>query len=728
MDKKTKPDIADEEKTKILDLAKKRFKKSVAAFNDNYKKAIEILKFKHGIDQWTTAQQNKRKAAKRPALVINELPKFSNIVCGEMRRNKVQIKVAPADGKGSQANAMVRAGMIKNIEYMSNAEVIYDHAGKMLVDCGFAAARVLSRYANDPDDPFLEELYIQPLDNPFCAHPDPGASDSRFYSDGEYFFIDSFMPKDDFVEAYGEDLLPTEKGAEGEGTGDEHWYDDEKVVVREYFYKEYTVVRMAQLSDGQTMTKDEANKHISDITATLAQAKADQDRKRAEAIAAGQEFDEQPIDESEAPTIIKERVVEESHIKWLKITSTEILESNEWPGSYIPVAFATGEYTNIGGKKYYNGLFKDSEDPQRLTNNAYTSLWEVVASMPKAPWKASAKMIEGYENDYLASNAENFPVLKYRSDDKFPGKSPEQNPLGQMPVALFSILQECKQNIKDSVGMYNADVGDKGPEVSGKAILARQAPGDTSTYIYHDNRAGFVAQIGKILNEAIPYYYDSERDVRLRGFNGKDSTVPINTTAGKAAASMKQNPQRYAGIDKKNLKKAMDGGPATPFNNITEGKYDVVITTGPAYQTQRQEAAENIIKIAQLAGKTNPADLWHLVSTLDFPGAEEWADTIRKRVPPGMLPEKEDEQPPPPPPPSPEAQIAMAKVQRETERTKVEKIKLQVEIVKLQNELAQNKDGVNQAIIDKLEELMTEHHPADQPPAPGPGNQGGVTA
>jgi hypothetical protein len=702
------------EETKILELAKKRFDRSVDAFSPSYTKAIEMLKFKHG-EQWSTAQKKAREAAGRPTLTINEMSKFSRLICGEMRRNKVQIKASPASKTGSRANAEVIAGLLKNIEYQSSAETIYDHAGKMLVDCGFAAGRVLSRYTNDEDDPFLQELYFEALDNPFSVHPDPDAKDSRFYSDGEFLFIDSPMLRADFIEEYGEDAIGTVTDSTT-GTECERWYDNDSVIVREYFYKEYKIKKMVRLSDGQNMEKGEAEKFIANTAQTLLQVKADQDTKRTEAMAANIPFDEQEVDPTEVPTIVKERSIKIPHIKWLKITATKILEANEWPGTLIPVAFATGEYTNIAGERRYDGLFKDSMDPQRLINNSYTSLWEIVSLMPKAPWQATAKMIEGYETDYLAANAENFPILKYKKDNDFPGQKPERTYHGANPTAMYTILQECKQNLKDSVGMYNADVGDQGPEVSGKAILARQAPGDTSTYIYHDNRAGFVAQLGKIANDALPGFYDTERDVGVRGFNGKSSTVPINTTVAKVMRTMQENPERYSGIDKKAFNKAKRKGIETPFNNIAEGKYEVFITTGPAYQTQRQEAAENIMKTAQVAGKIRRDDLWHLVNTLDFPGAEEWADSIRKSVPPGVLPEQEDVEPPQPQPPSPEDMLAAAKLDLEKQKLKNESIKMQVEIMKLQNQISQSKESVNAEIINKLEELMSPVHPADMAP------------
>jgi hypothetical protein len=35
------------------------------------------------------------------------------------------------------------------------------------------------------------------------------------------------------------------------------------------------------------------------------------------------------------------------------------------------------------------------------------------------------------------------------------------------------------------------------------------------------------------------------------------------------------------------------------WNDVTRGKYDVVVSTGPAYATRRQEAAENLMKLSE---------------------------------------------------------------------------------------------------------------------------------
>jgi hypothetical protein len=718
-DKKKKR--SEDETQEILTLAKKRFKASVTAWTDNYTNGLKKLRFFHG-DQYDTKTRQERENADRPCLTLNEQPKFALQVCGELRKNKVHIKCSPVDDNGSQQAANVRAGIIKNIEYVSNADSICDHANKTMVISGFGAARVLNRYSNDPKNPFREELYIEKIDNPFAVHYDASAKD-QFFSDAEYCFIDTPMNREDFKDTYGEENFPPSNPVGADGSQDELWWDTEKVLIREYFFKEYTVKTMCQLSDGTVKEKDDAEKYINQLQTTLSASKADQDARRKTANDSGLEYLEQSVDDSAIPTISKEREVEEPHIIWMKITADKILEENTWPGHLIPVPFLTGEYLNIGGKKYYYGMFENAEDAQKMVNHAYTILWEIISLMPKTPIMASAEMIEGYDEDYLAANKENFAVLKYRHDENFPNQKPERMQPGQMPQAAFGMFQECKSDMKDMIGMYNADLGDKGPETSGIAIQQRQIPGDTAMYTYPDNAIAFRAHIGKILNAAMSHYYDTERVVRTRGLDGKDAFQPINTTAGNAMKFLQQNPQRYSGMDKKPLKMALKGpeGSATPFNNITEGVYDVVISTGPAYETQRQQTADSILKIAQMSGKINPADLWHIVNAMaDTPGLEAWLKTIAKRVPPGMLEPKEGEPPQQPLPPSPQVQVLMGKVQLEQAKIQVEKMKLQVQALTLRNKLTESTDGINTAIISKLDELFNEHHPADLAPGMQP--------
>jgi hypothetical protein len=140
----------------FLDLATKRLKREIDADEHNRQAAIEDLKFLNG-DQWDPAEEQRRRLRGRPCLKTNELPKYVNQVVGDMRHNRARIKVRPVDPAGDVNIARIRSGLISNIEYLSNAEAIYDYAGEMATSCGLGAWRVLTRYTEE--NPFIcEEL------------------------------------------------------------------------------------------------------------------------------------------------------------------------------------------------------------------------------------------------------------------------------------------------------------------------------------------------------------------------------------------------------------------------------------------------------------------------------------------------------------------------------------------------------------------------------------------
>jgi hypothetical protein len=682
----------------FLLLAKKRLKKAIEADNHNRVQAVEDLRFING-DQWDLGDKKRRENRGRPVLQINVLPKYCKQVSGEMRKNKVKIKVRPVDSKADVHLAKIREGLIYNIEYLSNSESIYDHASKMLVDCGYGAWRVLTRYTDE--NPFLEEIYMERIENPFSVYLDPEAKDQNF-ADAEWGFIITKLARDDFKEIYGEDAVPGADLAETPpvGTMNEHWYDKDNVTLAEYFYKEYTITRMALLSDGQMMEKDDAQKYIADMKESYAQIKATNP--------------EAQIDDNNIPTITKERDVEEPIIKWTTITAVQILDEKEWAGKYIPIVLVTGEETNIEGKKYIQGLIRNAKDPQRMLNYWHTSAAETVALAPKAPWMVTAKQIEGYEEDYKSANEDNLPFMKYNIDPANPNARPERLTIGQVPQAIFTEIQRAEQNIKDTIGMYNADVGDQGRELSGKAIFARQMPGDTATYVYPDNMARAIAYGGKIINDLIPHIYDTERDLRLRNVDDTEAFVPVNVNAGKALSMMQENPQKYSGIDKNSLQQTLQkSGPEGKYNDLTAGKYDIVITTGPTFATQRIEAAENMIKIAMSSAKMNPIDKYFTVKNLDFPGSDEYAEAVKKTLPPGIIPPKEGERPPQPLPPPPQMQALMLKTQVEGERMKTEKLKQQVALARLLKETKETDTDVRRTVLNLLAEINAPAHPAD---------------
>ena len=726
-EKKSTGTMTGKKKSDFLSLAIKRLKRAIDKDDHNRKAAIEDLEFLNG-DQWDEGERKRRKLRNRPCLTLNLLPKFVDQIVGDMRQNRPKIKIRPIDSKADPAIAKIREGIIWNIEYLSGAEAIHDDAGEAATASGYGAWRVLTRYTEE--NPFEQEIYLDPIENPFNVHMDPAAK-HFMYSDSNYGFILDKMPVDEFKETYPGKTVPGDTLDRGAGTDYEEWWDDETITVAEYYVKEKKKIAMAQMDNGEVITVEEANKRIAEwqeknMTPVLSPAMGMPGE------GAGPEGlpplppaipAPTPMMEPE-PKIVRTRDTDKIKIRHYVITASEILKEEACPGEFIPIILLRGRIRNIGGKTYVRGLIRDAKDPQRLVDYWNTAAAEAIALAPKTPWIGTAKQFQGYENDYAAANIENFPFLKYNLDQGAP--PPTRVPFGDPPVAMFAQISRAEENLKSVVGMFNRDVGDQGPEMSGVALTKAQTPGDVATFAFIDNLARAIEYEGRIINAMIPEVYDTERDVRLRNVDDTETFAPINTTAANALENITTNPTRYQGLDKKKLMKSIqEKGDQAIFNDIAAGKYDVVVDAGPSYTTQRQESADSMMKLVE----ADPQRLMGIagdliVRNLDFKDADTLATRLEKTLPAGLKELKEGEEPPPPAPPDPNVVISQAMVQVEqlkveTARQKlmfdaqIQSQKLAIEKLKVMKEGLEGKNDVRKEILEVLQEVFASQHPAD---------------
>ena len=736
----------------LLEIARKRLKKCIDADTHNRTAAVEDLKFAVGIDQWDPQEKQRRGQRGRPAIQINLLPKYIKQVSGEMRQSRGRVNVKPVDSRADKHIAKIRRGIINNIEYLSGAESIYDQAGKMCVTCGYGAWRILTRRCEE--NPFVQEIYMELVRNPFLVYIDPNAKD-QMAADAEYGFILSKVPRDEFEDEWPGKEIPGEDINTAPGVSAENWYDKDTITVAEYFVREKEKKKMCQMETGEVLSEEEANEIIKDWedkkklfeqVQMEAQQKAQAmqqmqvQQQQAQSGQAGQPQPQQGSPQPPPPTggippgggvpqqglipplaeelgprpkIAKRQEAEVWKVKQYKITHSEVLEGpNDFAGKYIPIVLVKGEETNIEGKPYVEGLIRQAKDPQRLFNYWTTSAAETVALAPKAPWMGTAKQFEGYENDYANANVENFPYLLYNHVDGVP--VPQRSQPGNPPVAIFAQIQQAQENIRQSIGMYKADIGEDTPERTGAAVINKQIPGDTATFIYPDNLRKAREYGGKIINEMIPEIYDSERDVRLRDTDDSETYVPINTTAGAALKMIRENPDRFSRMDIMRLKKSIkDKGEDAKYNDLTIGKYDIVITSGPSFATQRQEASESMMRIISAYPEMMKTAGDLVVGNMDFKDADKLAKRLEKTIPPQLREQREGEPPPQPLPPPPQIVMMMEKTKTEQIKQQKEQLKTKVEMIKLYKETKETEVEMRKLIMKVLAELTGPKHPAD---------------
>uniref|UniRef100_UPI002FD97C0A portal protein n=1 Tax=Arsukibacterium sp. TaxID=1977258 RepID=UPI002FD97C0A len=522
-----------------------------------------------------------------------------------VEENKVQA-VQNLAGNSDYDMAELYQYLIRNIEYTSNAETHYDRAFQHCVEGGFGWLRVLTCYAND--HAFDQDIKITSIANRFSVLMDPDGTEPDC-SDRNYCFISERMKKKDFDRKY-----PGKRTGElGDADRGEYswWVNEEHIRVAEYFYRVPAKRKLLLLSDQRTVFLDEIEKALPALV-------------------------EQGI------TVLREREVQTFKVMWEKITAYDVLEGpKEWPGSTLPITPVLGKEIILSDKTYYRGLIRYAKDAQRMHNFWMTAATERVALAPKAPWTAPAEAIEGYEAEWAAANRENRSVLRYNSLPNGDKPSREQPP--SMPSAELQIAMSMTDEMKATIGIYDASMGAQSNETSGRAILARQRQGDRGTFAYIDNLGKAIRRIGQILIEIIPKVYDTERVVRMRFEDETGDYVRINQVV--------QDPVTMEEIK---------------INDISLGRFDVTIKTGPSYQTQRMEAADSLMQFVQAMPAAGGVIMDLIAKNMDWPGASDIAERLRKILPPGILTPQEQEEAgmdTEPPAPTPAEQAEMVKAE-----------------------------------------------------------------
>lgn len=716
----------------FLDKVMKQLEKDWKADKHNREAAIEDLEFANPGDpkQWSP-EALKARGEGRPYLTINLFPQYINQITGDIRHNRPRAKVVPDSSDADIHMARIREGIISDSEYNSNSDYIYIEAGEMMTTCGYGAWRINTRYTDG--NPFIQEFYDELIENPFTVIMDSRAK-CPVYSDAKHCFIISKLPRKEFQELYHDATAQPESILKGnKGVANELWWDSENITVAEYFKIDTESKQMCQMEDGSVISREEADKLIESYKKLVsAVSSAGLQSTPTDAVAPSSTAN-QPVETPQPmpvppqlppePKILQEKEAKVPVVKHYKLTATDILSENgldgeKFPGKYIPVVLITGKRTNLEGKRYISGVVRNAKDAARYVNYSYTTVAETIALQPRAPFMGTPKQFEGFENDYATANTQNLPFLKYNPDVADNGQivpPPNRMSPGNAPAALFQQLSTSLALFDSAIGMNKTDLGAAGPERTGAAINARQRPGDIRTFFYIDNLARGIQHGAKIKNEMIPEIFDTKRDARLRHADDTESYVPLNTTVGEAAATIRSNPARYRGLNPLGITRAIQTvGPDVKFNDINKGSYRVEVVVGPSYATQRQEAAEMMMRLTQSMPQKMGIGLDLLIKKMGFQDCDALAERIKKTLPPGIAKPTPGEPPTPPMPPSPQAQLVMSKAQTEKIKQQKEALKAKVEMIRMLKEVKEGEKDVKKQILDTLAELYANEHPADK--------------
>lgn len=306
--------------------------------------------------------------------------------------------------------------------------------------------------------------------------------------------------------------------------------------------------------------------------------------------------------------VVGERDVRSYEVTHRVITAVDLLEEKKWAGSYIPIVPVYGDIVNIEGERFYQSLIRDAKDPQRMFNFWRTASTEIVALAPRVPYIGPRGSFTTDAEKWSTANRKSHAYLEY---DPQPGQPPPQRqPLdGGVAAGALQEALNASDDMKAVMGLHDASLGAKSNETSGRAIFLRQKEGDTSTFHFIDNRDRAIEHTGRILVDLIPNVYTGDRIVTILTDDLKEHTVQLGVPVPELGGHV---------------------------FDLTAGKYALVMKTGPAYTTKREEAAVQQIEFAKVSGTGGLiADL--IAKNLDWPGSDEIAKRIENSLPPHVL-------------------------------------------------------------------------------------------
>lgn len=600
----TEDDVSDD----IVAEARKAFRRCADAEQENRQTGLDDIRFARLEEQWPDEIVQQRLIERRPMLVINKLPAFIRQVVNDSRQNKPSITVHPVDSKADPKTAEVLSGIIRNIESVSNADVAYDTGAEQAVTSGFGYWRVSLGYTYD--DSFDLDIMIDRITNQFSVYGDPNstAADS---SDWDVCFVTDRIPKSEFKRKYGE-KANTDFDSDAWSAVATDWQDENHVVIAEW-WRRYEVEReIVLLDDGRVFDAEELENN-QDLQLAIEHGMA---------------------------SIVNRRTIKSKRVTQTLISGCDVLkDEEEFPGCYIPIVPVYGDEIIVEGKRYFRSLIHSAKDAQRMFNLWRSTATELVALAPRVPWIGPAEAFEADER-WATANTQSHSYLVYGGQ-----QPPQRMPLDSGPAA--GALQEAlnaSDDIKSIIGMYDASLGARSNETSGKAILARQREGDVSTFHFVDNVARAIRHTGKIIIGLIPKVYTGERIMRVLGEDGEAKNVPVNQEypvdqdgnplpegQGPAQGQM-QGPggPMDQGAPPDEAKAAEMGAVLTAIHDLTLGKYDVTVTSGPSYTTRRIEAATEQMQFLQAFPAAAPVIGDIVAGNLDWPGADEIAERLAK--------------------------------------------------------------------------------------------------
>lgn len=540
--------------------------KAQDADHDNREKVREVNHFLDKPDgQWEP--EVSQALAGRPRYTLDQCNDIVDDIAGEMKQADFAIRVNPAGGDATVDLAKTFNGMIRNIQAISNTKNTYYQAGRSMIAAGMDGWEVVQEWGDD--DAFDQDLFIRKIPNFVDAVWFDPTSVEQDRSDAEYAFKLKSMSKADYEADFP-------KGSGMSVTDDrtrEVYFnkDKETVIIGSFYYKSPATREIVEMTNGAVYVVDDKFKAIVD---DLAAAGVTERRRRI-----------RDIDE------VKVRLFDGDD--WLNDIQDTVFK-------FIPIVPTYGNFKISENKVIYWGAITKKMDAQRIYNYSESRKVEEGALAPRAKLMMTREQAEADTASLENMNLSADPVQLYTHVDGQPPPFKTAGP-GINP-GLSEISQSALQNLRSGINLQGGPVGLR----SGVAVELEQNKADTLNIKYFASQEVAICHTARILISAIPIVYDTRRQIRVLGEDGKTDMVFIH--------------DRIMDDDTRQM---------VELNDLSQGIYDVVCDVGPAFKNRQSETTAAFLELAAIDPSILTTGKDVLLGNMTTPGMDVMAERAR---------------------------------------------------------------------------------------------------
>lgn len=568
---------------------------------------------------WWNASQG------RPRYTFDMTGPVVDQVAGQIEQADFAIRVRPAGGDATKDDAKLLDGLIRNIQNISDATDIFNIAARNMITAGIDGWQVKQKFVDD--DSFDQDLVIEPIAN-FIDSAWLGPFKRPDASDMKWGVVLEAIERGEYEERFPE-------GA-GQSVGDNrtaeaYFQKADQITIGQIYYIEEKPRELLRLSSGETVEADDVAPVLDELAA--AGVTVTQRRRRVK-------------------NVVKSRLFDGSG--WLN-------DAQETVFSQVPIIPTFGNFKVFENKVLYRGVVEKLIDPQRVFNYSKSREIEEGALAPRAKYWLTEKQMAGHEGTLATLNTNADPVQMINIDPENLG-TPQQSGGATINPGLQSIGVDMRAIVQQTAGLFAANMGDNPGLQSGVAIEKLQRKGDTGTIKYFKAQERAICRTARILMDAIPAVYDTERQVRILKEDGSFDMKTLNQPV----------------FDEQS-------GQTVTVNDLSRGKYDVTCAAGPSFQNRQQETVAAITEIAAVDPSVIQTGSDILFNNITAPGMDLIAERKRRQlfiagqIPPDQLTDEEkqeqvaqQQQPPQPDPNMVLAQAEAGKAEAQTNKVMVD--------------------------------------------------------